>query len=312
MACVRGRSGIKGLLLVASAAALVVGCGADSESEETAGCSSSLPSGAMPVLFQPNSDGATTDAEVEETIQLLCQRTNSAGIDDPVVGTNSEGLVEFYVPGEGGERRAMALAAKGELGIYDWEPNVIPARRSNDPAEDPIFRREDAEVLAAQNSGAIVVEERFTNDAPPTYFVIRDRPALTGAELRKPEVVMLPSFSGPGPEPGEPVELDEPGVAFEFTSEGQTLFQKVTRAIARRGAAEQQPRGPSELRSGHFAIVLDGKVMSRPIVDFVEFPDGIDGRAGASIAGDFTDEDARDLVGVLDTGPLPVTLTPAD
>ena len=40
--------------------------------------------------------------------------------------------------------------------------------------------------------------------------------------------------------------------------------------------------------SGHFAVVLDEEVVSRPIINFVDNPSGIDGRTGAQIEGSGT------------------------
>ena len=55
--------------------------------------------------------------------------------------------------------------------------------------------------------------------------------------------------------------------------------------------------------------MLDGQVVTRPIINFDENPDGIDGRTGAQISGSFTSiTDAQDLAEFLHIGALPINL----
>ena len=93
---------------------------------------------------------------------------------------------------------------------------------------------------------------------------------------------------------------------------GRTEFSDVTKAIAQRGLQSAPPgvAGNSQLAdqySGHFAVVLDGQIKSRPIVNFVDNPNGIDGRTGAEING-LSFGEAQDLSQILQIGALPVTL----
>src|SRR5699024_7533163 len=116
------------------------------------------------------------------------------------------------------------------------------------------------------------------------YWVIHDRPELGGTDLRDPQQNFDP-------------QTNQPNVTFEFTDEGRESFHEVTRRIARRG--QDRAVGPVDAEtasqlSGHFAVVLDNEVVSRPIINFVENPDGIDGRTGAQISGDFTIQEAQD------------------
>ncbi len=55
--------------------------------------------------------------------------------------------------------------------------------------------------------------------------------------------------------------------------------------------------------------MLDNEIVSRPIIDFCENPEGIDGRTGAQISGSFTITEAQDLAKFLQIGALPVDLT---
>lgn len=77
-----------------------------------------------------------------------------------------------------------------------------------------------------------------------------------------------------------------PKVDMVFTSNGATQFEKIT----------------SQLVGKQLAIVLDGKVMSHPVVN------GVISGGRAEINGKFTLDEVKNLVLVLNTGTLPVTL----
>ena len=152
--------------------------------------------------------------------------------------------------------------------------------------------------------GTVVVSELPQREglpikgAEPGWYALAGEPALTGSEITNPE-----EKSG---ESGEPV------VVFEFTDSGRKAFHEVTRQIARRGREEAlgvpSPEAVEEL-SGHLAVVLDNEVKTRPIINFKENPDGIDGRTGAQISGGFSGpSEAKGLASVLRSGALPVQL----
>jgi SecD/SecF fusion protein len=155
------------------------------------------------------------------------------------------------------------------------------------PLDDPATEGDESEVNASQ------------------FFVIRDRPALSGDEIENPE------------QSTDPV-TNQPNVTFDFTDEGQQAFQDVTREISLRGqdayfAATGQPASSADEAtaaefSDSFAIVLDDELVSRPIINFKENPDGIDGRTGAQISGLDSLQEAQDLAEVLRIGALPIDL----
>jgi SecD/SecF fusion protein len=153
--------------------------------------------------------------------------------------------------------------------------------------------------------GTVVVSElpndrnnQVIEDGEPGWYALRDRPALSGLDITDPKQ--------------EFDELNQPNVSFNFTDEGREAFQEVTRRIAQRGAASAI--GPSnaetaEETSGRFAVVLDNEVKTRPLINYADNPDGIDGRTGAQISGGFNSiTDAQDLATVLQIGALPIEL----
>jgi SecD/SecF fusion protein len=154
-------------------------------------------------------------------------------------------------------------------------------------------------------AGTILVSEYPTDEAgkldetaQPGWFAIKDSPALSGNDISEPK-----ANTG---------EFGAPIVTFSFSGSGQEAFQEVTRTIAQRGQA--QAIGPVSAEqasslSGHFAIVLDNEVQSRPIINFAENPDGIDGRQGAQISGGFNSlSEAQELATTLQIGALPINL----
>jgi SecD/SecF fusion protein len=146
--------------------------------------------------------------------------------------------------------------------------------------------------LPSDSSGAVIA------DAEPGWFALHDEPALSGKEITDPKQ--------------ERDEFGNPNVVFNFTDSGREAFQEVTRRIAQRGQA--RAIGPvsgesAEALSGRFAVVLDSEVKTRPLINFAENPEGIDGRTGAQISGGFTSiQEAQDLATFLQIGALPINL----
>jgi SecD/SecF fusion protein len=136
--------------------------------------------------------------------------------------------------------------------------------------------------------------DRPTNFGAPSaqFFVIRDHPVLSGNQIVNPRA-----------------GRDETGnadVQFGFTRAGQRVFQHATAAIARRGILLS---GLAKTRDQHFAVVVDGRLITVPAIDFKMYPDGIPGQAGADVGGGFlTAQSAKTLATLLRFGALPVRL----
>jgi SecD/SecF fusion protein len=166
--------------------------------------------------------------------------------------------------------------------------------------------RADTEVLAVPQ-GTVVVQKEVppeSGDAPPQYFVLEDQPELTGDEIENPEQNFDPTTNAPN-------------VTFDFTDAGADSFQTVTARIAQRASEQAFQIDPNicnnpeqaDALSQTFAIVLDNEIVSRPIINFCENPEGISGDTGAQISG-LELQEAQDLAEFLKIGALPVNLTP--
>ena len=153
--------------------------------------------------------------------------------------------------------------------------------------------------------GTIVVSEKPSNsqgqvleNAEPGWFALKDDPALSGTEITRPKQ-----------------ETDETGAAqrhLRLHRHGRKPSR--TSPAGSPSAAPASAIGPSraetaEATSGHFAVVLDNEVKTRPIINYAQNPDGIDGRTGAQISGGFNSiEEAQDLASFLQRGALPINL----
>ncbi|HVC06522.1 MAG TPA: protein translocase subunit SecD [Solirubrobacterales bacterium] len=160
-------------------------------------------------------------------------------------------------------------------------------------------------IIVKVPAGTIVVSElpsersgQTDKSAEPGWYALRDRPALSGTDITEPKQ--------------NTNQESQPDVTFSFTEKGREAFQEVTRQIAQRGQA--QAIGPVSVEqagalSGHFAVVLDNEVKTRPIINFAQNPDGIEGRTGAEISGGFHSiNEAQELATILQIGALPIDL----
>jgi len=148
-------------------------------------------------------------------------------------------------------------------------------------------------------AGVLVLREQkqnATDPDPDRWWVIQDRPALSGTDIKDPEQSFDTSLG------------NEPIVTFNFTSKGRKAFQTITERIAQRGG-DNALGGDPTLTSQHFAIALDNALVSAPYINWKENPGGIDGSTGAQISGSFTIQSAQDLAKILKIGALPLKLS---
>ncbi len=124
------------------------------------------------------------------------------------------------------------------------------------------------------------------------FFVLRGDPTVSTAKIFDPSA---------GTD-----ETGSPDITVRFTATGAQRFRQLTATVAHRGGTVS---GVGLMLDQHFAIVLDGQILSVPSIDFKTYPDGIK-TTMADISGEFTPTSARDLAAVLRYGPLAVRLTP--
>ena len=129
-------------------------------------------------------------------------------------------------------------------------------------------------------------------DPNAQFYVLKDHVALASSDITNPQ---QSTDRGTG----------TPNITFGFTSRGKTEFQNLTAQITRRGSLVS---GLRQSLDQHFAVALDDQLITVPLIDFKQYPDGINGDAGADITGSFTIISARDLANELRLGALPLNL----
>jgi SecD/SecF fusion protein len=127
------------------------------------------------------------------------------------------------------------------------------------------------------------------------YYVLEDDSELSGSDIKDPKQSFDP-------------RTNEPIVTFNFSKKGRQAFARVTKRIAQRGSEVLLPGASNQDKFQHFAITLDDQIVSRATIDFIENPEGIDGRTGAQINGIGSIQETQDLAENLRIGALPVKL----
>ncbi len=153
-----------------------------------------------------------------------------------------------------------------------------------------------AGVLVLRAQPADPTEQNPNPPKPNLWWVIQDRPGLSGTDIRSPEQSI------------DTTRGSEPVVTFNFSDKGRKAFQAITRKVAQRGA-DNAFGGNPDVTSQHFAIALDNELVTAPTINWRENPDGIDGGTGAQITGNFTITSAQDLAKILKIGALPLKLS---
>jgi SecD/SecF fusion protein len=154
------------------------------------------------------------------------------------------------------------------------------------------------------NPGTVLVQAhpvetndgKITDASPNSWYVLKDDLVLSGSNITNPTQ-------------SNDESTGQPDVTFGFTSHGKSVFEKVTKEIAHRGQEAKLPGVTTEEALQHFAVVLDGQLITVPSIDFEKYPEGIDASTGSEISGGFTITSAQNLANELQSGALPIKLT---
>ena len=231
-------------------------------------------------VFTPSGKTVASQLQTQDpTAVEISQGSGSSAPGDASAGGLSLNQVSALFAKLSGRKRL--LREPGQLGL------AIPSE-----GFQPGLRSHYVVLEAASPSGFAPANLR---DPGARFYVLKNDPRVTGAGITRPRTSTDPNVAGPG-------------VAFDFTANGAVSFKALTSAISDRG---DRLSGVGQTLNQHFAIALDGRLLTVPYIDFKQYPNGIDAANGASIAGSFTTQTAKDLATILRYGPLPVTLTAA-
>ncbi|UCF78591.1 MAG: protein translocase subunit SecD [Candidatus Eiseniibacteriota bacterium] len=262
---------------------------------------------------------------VDRAIEIVRNRVDQFGVAEPIIQRQGENRIVVQLPGLLDPERAKSLIGQTALlefvivktpdetrELLDRLDSFVAGRvaAARDTAQYPYFdplkpissrmltiefggvffsEREVQDVQSfIEQAGADTLlpldarlswsaeEEQFQGRPGKVLYFLNKKADLTGAEVATARVAM----------DLDPDRPDAPGVLLSLTRGGATVFSRVTGANVGR----------------QLAIVLDGKVFSPPVIR-QKIPSG-----EASITGNFTDREARDLAIVCRAGALPAPL----
>ena len=201
---------------------------------------------------------------IQASIETIRRRVDAFGTTEPSIQREGRSRVLVQVPGISDVERLKTLI--GETGKLEFKL-VDPSANPEQIAQSKVVPPGDELLYGNPPSGA-------PQGSPQIPYVLKNQVLVTGQNL----VDAQPSFDQ---HTGEPV------VTFRFDAAGATRFGKVT----------------SENVGLPFAIILDNKVISAPVIR-----EPILGGTG-QISGHFSVQEANDLAVLLGSGALPAKLT---
>ena len=201
---------------------------------------------------------------IQASIETIRRRVDAFGTTEPSIQREGRSRVLVQVPGISDVERLKTLI--GETGKLEFKL-VDPSANPEQIAQSKVMPPGDELLYGNPPSGA-------PQGSPQIPYVLKNQVLVTGQNL----VDAQPNFDQ---RTGEPV------VTFRFDAAGATRFGKVT----------------SENVGLPFAIILDNKVISAPVIR-----EPILGGTG-QISGHFSVQEANDLAVLLRSGALPAKLT---
>jgi SecD/SecF fusion protein len=230
---------------------------------------------------------ARRNAAVDQSLEIVRKRIDEVGVAEPTIQRLGADRILVQLPGVQDPKMVRDLLGRtAKLSFH----RVWTARFQAEWS--PVSRPESAPTL---DSGA-------RSDAKPGTTFAERAPGLSGDRL-PPGYEMLPASNGQGSYPVERQPMlqgdrladaaagfdqrtGQPVVTFRFDTAGARRFAEITRTHV------GEP----------FAIVLDGKVLSAPVIQ-----EPITGGAG-QISGSFSVAETTSLAALLRAGALPVPL----
>ena len=248
-----------------------------------------------------------TAAADETAVEIIRNRIDSLGTEEPVITKGRNGRIYVQMPGASAEQRARAEALVKSVAFLDFR--LVSVRSAEKAAR--LLDRGSAprgyQIADMGDAGLCYVRDRSVpepdprslrtfGDPDPGYIFALEKDRVGTSDVYRPLYIerrarmtgRLLSRAG--------VTHDDYGrvlVSLKFDGEGKRRFADITRKYC----AVQGGRAGRQL-----AIVLDGIVYSAPVLD-----EPITG-GSAVIRGSFTLEEAQTLKNVLNAGAMPAPL----
>ena len=216
------------------------------------------------IRLSPEGDRSISPDTLDQAVEVIRKRVDQFGVSEPVITPQGADRILVQIPGLAPEQIAAARQQLAQVAKLEF--------RLVHPENDRLIAqvREGIDLVPA---GYRVETQKEISEGREIKeeLLVKVRPDLLGDRVRK----AFPTYDEQGW-----------GVALQFDREGANLFGQLTEAhVGKR-----------------FAIVLDGRVQSAPVIR-----EPIYG-GHASITGDFTEEEVRNLASVLEN-PLQTPVT---
>ena len=216
------------------------------------------------IRLSPEGDRSISPDTLDQAVEVIRKRVDQFGVSEPVITPQGADRILVQIPGLAPEQIAAARQQLAQVAKLEF--------RLVHPENDRLIAqvREGIDLVPA-GYRAETQKELSEGREIKEELLVKVRPDLLGDRVRK----AFPTYDEQGW-----------GVALQFDREGANLFGQLTEAhVGKR-----------------FAIVLDGRVQSAPVIR-----EPIYG-GHASITGDFTEEEVRNLASVLEN-PLQTPVT---
>ena len=216
------------------------------------------------IRLSPEGERSISADTLDQAVEVIRKRVDQFGVSEPVITPQGADRILVQIPGLAPEQIAAARQQLAQVAKLEF--------RLVHPENDRLIAqiREGTDMVPA---GYRIETQKETSEEREIKeeLLVKVRPDLLGDRVRK----AFPTYDEQGW-----------GVALQLDREGANVFGQLTEAhVGKR-----------------FAIVLDGRVQSAPVIR-----EPIYG-GHASITGDFTEEEVRNLASVLEN-PLQTPVT---
>ena len=226
------------------------------------------------IVFSMRPQDATSvrNGAVQQAVETIRNRVDQFGVAEPHIREAGKDRIVVELPGIDDPERVRNLIKS--TAFLEFRITAYPEGGSGGVSREEILAHynghvpDDVEILPSSS----VRLDKQGNPLPTTYYAVEKRRTVTGRDL-----------STARPSQGS---FGSPVVAFSMKPVGARAFGELTGSHIHRG----------------LAIVLDGKVVSAPVINARITDSGV-------IEGSFTQREVEDLATVLRSGSLPASLT---
>ena len=287
---------------------------------------------------QPTDTSEVTPEAISRSVEIIRSRVDAFGVAEPEIQTQGDDQIVVALPGADNPQQVVNdLIAPAQLMFINFERNVVNPEGETDlykavqlatrttpdntHGKPTYYAFKDKKLVVPPTQDMASLRDSFPNDEIPagvevlkvprglflayeetqrlqtrdagtqkTWYVFQNNAGLTGADVTEARSTIQTGGLG-----GR-----QRIVTLQFTGAGKDKFSDITRQLAQDGQLKGQLQ--------HFAIILDGKIVSNPSVDYQEYPTGISGDNGAEINGSFSQGEADTLAKQINSGALPIEL----